>query len=158
VDSPRLLADEMLGRLARYLRMVGCDTVYARGWSDATIVRTARAEGRTLLTRDRALAAGLEGSVLLRSVELPGQFREVADAIPTLPRTVTFVRCTLCNGEIRPAIGTGAPPDRAGAPRSAEPTGVPILECATCGHRYWEGSHTAAVRRSVAEWSLGASA
>ena len=150
---PRLLADEMLGRLARYLRMLGCDTVYARGWSDATIARTARADHRVLITRDRALAAQVEGAVLVHSLELADQLREVAAAVATLPRTVAFVRCTLCNGELRPASGSSERADAA-----FEPSGTAVFECAACGHRFWEGTHTAAVRRHVAQWVPGAPA
>jgi uncharacterized protein len=156
--APRLLADEMLGRLARYLRMLGCDTVYVRGWSDDEIVRVARADGRTLLTRDRLLASRLEAAVRIRSVDLPGQFREVAAALPALPRAVSFERCTLCNGELRPAAEVPAPGQTRERPPAIEPAGVPVFACIECGHRFWEGSHTAAVRRHVAEWIPGAAA
>ncbi len=150
--APRLLADEMLGRLARYLRMMGCDTTYVRGWSDAAIVRTAREEGRTVLTRDRELASRLPGAVRIRSVDLPGQLKEVASAVPGLPRSLAFERCTVCNGTLREA--PGAPTGRDAAPRGPS-AGSPrsgVFACVDCGHRYWDGSHTAAVRRHLAEW------
>jgi uncharacterized protein len=145
--APRLLADEMLGRLARYLRMVGCDTVFARGWSDDAIVRTARAEGRTVLTRDRELATRLDDVLRLRSDDLAGQFRELVAAFPTLPRRVSFERCTLCNGVLEPSGGLR------GVDR--ERSGDAVYACSSCGHRFWEGSHTAAVRRHVAAWTAG---
>lgn len=150
VAHPRFLADEMLGRLARYLRMLGCDTLYVRGCDDPTIVRLARSDGRTLLTRDWELA-GRSGSALrIRAVDLPGQLRELFAAFPSLPRDVAFERCTLCNGPLEPV-----PPESTsgrGSPHVVEPSGVPVFACASCGHRFWEGSHTAAVRRNVAEW------
>jgi len=52
----RLLADSMLGSLGRWLRLLGYDTAVARSESDWQIVHQARAEGRVILTRDRALA------------------------------------------------------------------------------------------------------
>src|SRR5262245_58046319 len=52
----RFFADAMLGRLARWLRMAGYDTRYDPRVSDAELVRSAVEEGRTILTRDRALA------------------------------------------------------------------------------------------------------
>jgi uncharacterized protein len=152
VATLRLLADEMLGRLSRYLRMLGCDTVYARGWDDDAIVRTARADGRVVLTRDRQLATRLDAVVLIRSIDLPGQLRELAAAIPGLPRSVAFERCTLCNGALHAADSSGSTDDRPGGRSATEPTGVPVFECVDCRHRFWEGSHTAAVRRHVAEW------
>jgi uncharacterized protein len=152
VARPRLLADEMVGRLARYLRMLGCDTLYAHGWSDDEIVARARDDGRTVLTRDRALSSRVESAVLLRSSALPEQLRQVVAAIPDLPRTVSFERCTVCNGPLRPRAG---PP---GDPAPIHPRGPPagpVFECTDCGHAYWEGTHTAAVRQHFAEWVGG---
>jgi uncharacterized protein len=151
VAVPRLLADEMLGRLARYLRMLGCDTVYARGWTDDEIVARAQADRRTLLTRDRALAGRVAPVILLRTVDLPGQLREVVANLPELPRAVAFERCTVCNGLLRPSLAPAHPGPR--SPRGpTDPLPGPVFECGECGHRYWEGSHTASIRRHLAEW------
>ena len=149
MTAPRFLADEMLGRLARYLRMVGCDTTYVRGWPDDAIVARAREEGRILLTRDRALAARTPAAILLTGVDLPDQLRQLVHALPQVPREVAFVRCTLCNGDLLPVP---ADPDR---PPRPERAGTPVFACASCGHRYWEGSHTSDVRRHLAAWIPG---
>ncbi len=149
--TDRLLADEMLGRLARYLRMLGCDTVYARGWSDEEIVRRAREEARIVLTRDRQLAARADRAVRVLAPDLPGQLRQVVEQVPGVRPEVAFVRCTLCNGPLRPAEpGTPAPAGSTGAGRP--PPGTRVFVCGACGHQYWEGSHTADVRRHLAEW------
>lgn len=52
----KLLADSMLGSLGRWLRLMGYDTAIAQREPDAQLVRRALAEGRVILTRDRALA------------------------------------------------------------------------------------------------------
>ena len=52
----RLLADGMLGRLARWLRLLGYDTAYENDADDLYLARRARAEDRILLTRDRAVS------------------------------------------------------------------------------------------------------
>lgn len=153
VALPRWIADEMVGRLARYLRMVGCDTTYARGLSDEEIVRRARDEGRVVLTRDRHLAARAEQALLLESPHLPDQWRAVRAAFPELPAEVNFQRCTECNGLLEPM----AAPDR-GAPVTGVPwdrvaSGMPLYRCRDCAHYYWEGTHTADVRARIASWT-----
>ncbi|MGA7923671.1 MAG: DUF5615 family PIN-like protein [Thermoplasmata archaeon] len=150
VASARWLADEMLGRLARYLRFLGHDTAYVRGLKDAEVVDLARRESRVLLTRDRALAHRVPGALLLTSPQLKEQFRAVRRAFPEVTFEVRFDRCTLCNGTLEPTRppGKGDEALRAAASSDARPT----FDCTECGHRYWEGSHTARVRRDIAQW------
>jgi uncharacterized protein with PIN domain len=153
VSPPRLLADEMVGRLARYLRILGCDTEYAHGWSDDEIVRRARLEDRVVLTRDRQLSHRAAKAILLTSSRLEDQVRAARAAFPDLPADVQFARCTLCNGSLDPyrppavsSLDEGVPWDRVGE-------GMPLYRCAECGHIYWEGSHTAALRRRLRKWA-----
>src|ERR1051325_9467164 len=53
--SPRFIADVMVGKLARWLRLLGFDVLYSNRCDDDEIVRRAAAENRTLLTRDRGI-------------------------------------------------------------------------------------------------------
>ena len=54
---PRFAADAMLGRLARWLRVLGFDTAYDSAIADPELVRMAAIEERVLLTRDRTSCA-----------------------------------------------------------------------------------------------------
>lgn len=154
--TPRWMADEMVGRLARYLRMVGHDTEYARGLPDEEILRRAESEGRRLLTRDRRLAARSPGAILLPGGEIAEQLRAVHRDSPGASWTPSFERCTLCNGRLArwspregEALPDAVPRGRPDAPRT-------LWRCLACGHVYWEGSHTDRVRRQLAEWLGGA--
>lgn len=147
----RWLVDEMLGRLARYLRVLGCDAEYVRGLTDEAIVGKARLEDRTLVTRDAALARRTERVVLLVSTDVRGQLREVWRVRPALSRTARFDRCTLCNGPLRPIapgadVGGGVPLHV----RSATPP-ARVYRCVDCDHPYWEGSHTVHIRAFLSE-------
>src|SRR5207244_13249852 len=53
----KFIADVMVGKLARWLRVLGLDVVYSSQYDDDEIIRLANAEGRIILTRDTRLAA-----------------------------------------------------------------------------------------------------
>lgn len=141
----------MLGRLTRYLRMLGCDVEVGGREGDHELLTAARAKNRVLLTRDRALGRERTQVVLLEAMDLAGQLAEVRRAWPGLPTAPSFQRCTACNGKLAPdpaAEGSGADP---GATR-ARSEGRPIWRCERCGHRYWEGSHTRRIREDLRRW------
>lgn len=144
----------MLGRLARYLRVVGCDVAYVPGLADEEIERRCAAEGRRLLTRDVRLAGRRPDAILLRRTDLAGQWAELGRLLVSLPQAPAFSRCTLCNGVLtvvtRSSAVEAGPPAR-GAPASLR------YRCCDCGHLYSEGSHTANMRARLATWGKAGS-
>jgi uncharacterized protein len=151
-ETPRWLADAMLGKLARYLRFLGHDTLYVATGIEAGLPNVAGAEPRTVLTRDRGLAARTEGALLLRSSEVRGQLREVHARFPMAPFEVRFDRCPECNARLLPW-----PVPAEGATWPLEPptelvrAGLPVAECPGCHRHYWEGTHARRIRTVVAE-------
>lgn len=133
----RWLVDEMLGRLARYLRFLGMDAEYVRGWSDERILTELSGSDQLLLTRDRALSRRASRGLLLHTVTVSEQLRELFAAYPDLPREPVFDRCTRCNG-LLDRLPTDRPP--------------PMYACRACGQQYWEGSHTSRIRHDLARW------
>src|SRR5688572_18107200 len=95
--APPLLLDAMLGRLARWLRLMGYDAAYIPDTDDIEVVRQARAEGRVVLTRDKGLAqrSGIT-SILIASQRLDEQILEVRQVFGLPPAPVT-ARCGICN-------------------------------------------------------------
>ncbi|MBI3006700.1 MAG: DUF5615 family PIN-like protein, partial [candidate division NC10 bacterium] len=83
----RFLADAMVGRLAKWLRALGYDTLYYRDGDDEALLATAAAEGRVLLTRDTRLprASLPAGSLLIQSDRVEDQIREVLRAYDPRP-------------------------------------------------------------------------
>jgi len=138
-DEP-LLVDAMLGTLAGHLRMCGYDAAYAldRGVaSDHRLLEIARREGRTLLTRDRDLAARAVPGVLIESRAVTGQLAELARAGFRLSLPEEPARCGRCNGRL----------ERLDAPRPAyAPDEGPVWRCVDCGQAFWKGSHWDDVR------------
>lgn len=133
----KLLADAMLGRLARYCRMAGYDTAYAldRGITvDTALLTLSREEERLLLTRDIELATHAEQSILLESTEITDQLRELTNAGIALELDEP-TRCSRCNGRLSqcsPDETPDAVPD---------PSSQPLWICENCGQYYWRGSH-----------------
>jgi len=153
VLPPRWCADEMLGRLARYLRFVGLDTTYVRGWTDDEVVVRCREEERFLLTRDRELAGRVPDSLCLEAPHVEQQWKELRARFPELPKDIRFVRCGICNGTLAiyaPPPGARLP---AGTPADRVAAGLLLYRCASCGHLYWAGSHTADLRDRIRRWS-----
>jgi len=137
-ESLRLLADGMLGKLAKWLRLLGYDTAYDNAASDPELARRARAEGRVLLTRDRELAArrGLH-TLLIQSETLDEQIQEVRNALgpPPHPR---FSRCVVCNAALE-AASPAEIADR--VPPYVLKTQTEFHRCPGCKRVYWPGSH-----------------
>lgn len=139
----------MLGRLARWLRTLGFDTVYDPAVHDPELVALAAAEGRVLLTRDRHLVAHLrpDRAVLITDDAPLDQLRQVVDACGLTPPAGLFRRCLVCNAELRPAT-----PDEAATLVPVASRGLPgqVSRCPGCGRVYWEGSHTRRMRETLA--------
>lgn len=147
--GPTFLADEMLGRLARYLRFLGYDTAYARGLSDAEVLRQAHVERRLLLTRDLELAGRSERSLLLHQVDVLGQLREIRLGLPSLRNEPTFDRCPECNTPLLKVAGADLSSGREVVPPDLLSRGATLYRCPDCRRRYWEGSHTDRLRERL---------
>jgi uncharacterized protein len=148
-EERRWICDEMLGRLSRYLRFLGYDVDYARGMKDGDILRQAREQDRWVLTRDKVMAERSRRVILLHSVEIEEQLRELRGAFPSLRTEVAFVRCSLCNTPLR-EVDRSTPNPPKGVPEGPWSNGLPIFACPSCGQAYWEGSHTEEIRRALA--------
>jgi uncharacterized protein len=146
MDRPRFLADEMLGSLARWLRILGYDTEYVHQLTDREVLERARAESRILLTRDHQLAerAG-EGGRYIFSDRLDEQLSQIWTSM-RLDNREALTRCPVCNGqlvEVGPTdVGDEVPP-------RVRDSHDRFHRCSRCGKVYWEGSHWKDIRRRL---------
>lgn len=144
----RFFADVMLGRLARWLRILGFDTAYEESIDDADLVRRAVDEGRVILTRDRLMPEQwrVEGIHLMEVEEPMAQVREVSDAFGLAGHIRLFTRCSQCNtmlSEVSKEQAAGHVPDDVLQRVDA------FKHCPGCGRFYWEGSHVKRMRRMI---------
>jgi uncharacterized protein with PIN domain len=137
----------MLGRLARWLRLLGFDTLYYPDISDSDLLKIALREGRRILTRDTHFLKmkNLEALSFVRSDEPVEQVREVLETFALkgpLPG-----RCARCNGilcevETRDSV-------RDMVPEYVFLNCNNFLKCQSCGNVYWEGTHLKRFRAMV---------
>ena len=139
--APSFVADVMLGRLAKTLRMLGYDVVYRSDASDDAVRLTALREGRVVLTRDHEIAAtGLPiHVVLVEGDRVTDQLRHVVRALglPTDENRL-FTRCLLCNEPVAevPAQDVGGL-----VPPYVRRTQTRFVRCPSCGRIYWAATH-----------------
>ena len=147
-DAPRFVADAMLGKLARWLRVAGYDTVFDTSLHDPELVELARKEKRVLLTRDRHLILHLrpERGVLLKATDTLGQVREVAETCQLASPPGLFSRCLVCNSRLREATASEV---EALVPERARGLGGPFMRCTGCGRAYWHGTHVRRMRETL---------
>ncbi len=148
----RLLCDEMLTGIGRWLRVAGYDTLIARsGTLDADLLTLARAESRILLTCDRKLRylSGHDpGVVILRSEEPNAAARELRTRLGIDWLHAPFSRCLVDNAVLRPASER----ELASVPDTARRNDEAVTACPECGRIYWPGSHVRRMRAKLERW------
>ncbi len=144
------MADAMLGRLARWLRILGCNVTFEPVISDAELVRRALVEERVILTRDQALPEEWRlPRVLIVKSEAPLlQLQQVVRAFEIDWRARLFTRCSRCNTELETVayedVTTRVPPRIISEQER-------FLRCASCERIYWGGSHSERMLRVLNE-------
>jgi hypothetical protein len=144
----RFVLDVHLGKLARYLRLLGFDALYRNDYDDAELANLASLERRILLTRDRDLLkrAVVTHGYYVRATDPRRQVEEIMDRLDLYRVMQPFQRCVRCNGLLAAApkhrIVDRLPPETR---RQVED----FWECGACGQLYWEGSHAANIRRFI---------
>ena len=140
-DEPLLfLADAHLGGLARFLRMLGFDTLYDNAYDDREIMQLAVRDRRAVLTRDRELlkCRDIARGCFVHELKPEAQLREVATRFGLAGQMRPFTLCLHCNLPLqtleRSAALEHVPP---GIAQRYET----FVRCPGCERIYWEGSH-----------------
>ena len=139
----KFLADGMLGKLTRWLRMLGQDVEYSNNMEDSQLLAMAKEEERILLTRDfdlyqRAVGRGID-AFYVEGETAEDKLAELAERFDfALNIDMTISRCPKCNSAIR----------RVSSEEAAEEVEKRTLDhykkfwkCSNCGQIYWQGAH-----------------
>ena len=148
----KLLCDEMLGSLARWLRAAGYDTALAPpGTADSELLARCGQEERLLITRDRALAEAANAEVvaiLLPEGALDAHARRLAADAAIDWMLAPFTRCIADN-----TVLVEAPSDKLEVvppPFRADPSGLRF--CPMCRRVYWPGGHVQRMAAQLQQW------
>ncbi|HZT71970.1 MAG TPA: Mut7-C RNAse domain-containing protein [Terriglobia bacterium] len=144
----RFIADRMLGRLARMLRLLGYDTLYLPELAPAGLEEIARRDARIILTRGetRRRFRGPATVFSVSSEHPPEQLREVVTKFSLDPASGLWTRCTVCNRSIVPVAKQEV---RDLVKPKVYEVYSEFFRCTGCERIYWRGSHVERILKNL---------
>ncbi|MFH1347961.1 MAG: Mut7-C RNAse domain-containing protein [Candidatus Margulisiibacteriota bacterium] len=140
ISGPKFIVDDMLGKLAARLRMLGFDATYYGDSADSFMLRKSTEEDRVLLTRDLALTRFKGANALfIKSKKLKDQLKEVIEKydLKISPKNM-FSRCSVCNEPLKDV-------KKQKAKEKVPPLVYKLFDefayCPKCDKYYWKGTH-----------------
>ena len=140
----KFIVDSNVGRLARWLRIAGFDTLFINDLDDNRLVRLALSEGRVLLTKDTQILKRRVATtrrlkvILIESEEVKAQLRQVVKTLKLTEEIKPFTLCLECN---QPLVTK----DKEGVKELVPPyvfeTQTQYMQCPACNRVYWRGTH-----------------
>ncbi len=137
---PRFLADRMVGTLAKWLRLLGYDTVYMPEVSSASVKREAHRQGRILLTRRTCFLnqRDMPPFVFIRADRFREQLKQVCTDLQLTVSSPLFRRCSVCNRELETIDRERV---QARVPACVWQTQTIFSHCRKCQRVYWNATH-----------------
>lgn len=152
----RFLADGMLGKLTRWLRMLGQDVEYSTQLDDNQLLEKSKSENRIILTRDfklyqRAISRGLEAFYVQGTNETE-RLAELSKRFSLqLKMDMNTSHCPRCNTKLKPI-------KKEQAKNEVEKNTFLYYEefwkCLNCGHIYWQGAHWKQIEQTLEQAEL----
>lgn len=138
--EPKFIADVHLGKLARYLRMLGIDTLYNNHYSKDDLVLVSLKERRAILTRDRNLLKRNEitHGYWIRNDDPVEQVREVIERFDLINSLREFSRCMECNAVLEKIEKSQIEKE---LPAKVRLYQNEFYRCPECKRIYWKGTH-----------------
>ncbi len=138
-DELKFAADKMLGRLVKWLRIIGQDVIHGQHLSGRGLVRAATQERRVMLTRDRMIwRRNPERCIFIRDDHFRGQLNQVVEACGLDPLAGFLTRCVECNEALQPMareeVGDTVPPH-------VFETQEIFSVCPGCRRVFWPATH-----------------
>lgn len=139
----KFIADIMVGKLARYLRMAGNDVLYINDIDDDEILEIAKNDERIVLTRDSLMLLRKPfrnnsiKSVFIKDDSIIKQLKQIKNDLG-IPLKPNLLRCLECNTELSKAQKENL---KDKVPPYVYTTQKDFLHCPKCDKYYWRGTH-----------------
>ena len=149
----RFIADGMLGKIVRWLRMLGHDVHYYRDFEDELLLKMAKSEERFLLTRDRGLYQQAKAKtvevVLIEAEDEAGKLADLSHRFGLkLEIDLTTSRCPKCNEMIKAVSKEDVVHQ---IPESTAEYIDEFWRCPRCYQVYWQGAHWKKIEKTLKE-------
>ncbi|MCK5434391.1 MAG: Mut7-C RNAse domain-containing protein, partial [Dehalococcoidales bacterium] len=152
INAPKFIVDNNVGKLVKWLRIMGYDTLFFNGSNDSRMIATALAEDRVILTRDtqimkrRVVTSGQLKAILIKSDEPELQMHQVIDSLNLDCQFKPFTICLECN---QPLVERTREEVKDLVPPYVFQTQSQYMECPTCHRIYWRGTHWQAMTEKL---------
>ncbi len=147
----KFIADAMLGRLAKWMRVIGCDVTYYRKIEDAELVDLAAQDGRLILTKDNLLIKRRKAKgnfFLVEGNSYNEQLKQVARHFSIDPYQNLLTRCVECNITL---IETDKEKVRDSVPEYVYNNETAFRTCPQCKKIYWPATHKSEIIKTLNE-------
>ncbi len=144
ITNLKFIVDNNVGKLAKWLRIMGYDTLFFDGRNDSHLIATALADGRVILTRDtqimkrRVVTSGQLKAILITSDEPELQMPQVIETLNLDCQFRPFAICLECN---QPLLERSKQQVKDLVPPYVFQTQSQYMECPACHRIYWRGTH-----------------
>ena len=155
ISELKFIVDNNVGKLAKWLRIMGYDTLFFSSRNDAHLITTALAEGRVILTRDtqimkrRVVTSGKLRAILIQSDKPELQIHQVIDSLNLDCQFRPFTICLECNQYLvtrnKQEVENLVPP-------YVFRTQNQYMQCPTCHRIYWRGTHWQAMTQKLEDF------
>jgi len=136
----KFLVDFMLGRLCKWLRILGFDATYFNSLNKNIIIYQSLKEGRIILTRDQRISKNKALKILL--INSDNYEKQIQQVLQELNLKVEiekmFTRCCLCNTILEPIAKDKVKNE---VPSFVYQTQENFSFCSNCQKIYWPGTH-----------------
>lgn len=152
IKTLKFIVDHNVGKLAKWLRIMGYDTLFFDGSNDSSMVSTALNEERVILTRDtqimkrRVVTSGRLNAIFIRSDEPEQQMCQVIEDLNLDCQFRPFAVCLECN---QPLLERSKQQVEERVPPYVFQTQSQYMECPVCHRIYWRGTHWQAMTRKL---------